>query len=119
MAERAEASELSLSSRRMTSLARAAARRVLPVGFRRRLLLAAVRRAPYRFGLGHLGAIFGTNKAGAEHIGESYCDVYERYLRPRRRRSFTLLEIGVQDGESLRMWRAYFPKARICGLDID
>jgi hypothetical protein len=103
----------------MSSPARAAARRVVPVGLRRRLLLAAVRHAPYRFGLVHIGAIFGTNKAGDWRTGESYCDVYERYLRPRRRRSFTLLEIGVEDGLSLRMWDTYFPRARIIGLDID
>ena len=103
----------------MSTQTRDAARRVLPVGFRRRLLLSAVHYAPYRFDLVYLGAIFGTDKTGHRRSGGSYCDVYETYLRPRRRRSFTLLEIGAEDGLSLRMWAAYFPKARIVGLDID
>lgn len=103
------------------AVALAVARRVLPVSLRRRLLLQAVRRAPHRFGLRQLGAIYGTDKIAPSHthLGKTYCDIYEPYLRSRRRRTFTLLEIGVEDGESLRMWRAYFPNARICGLDID
>jgi hypothetical protein len=99
----------------------AAARRVLPVDLRRRLLLFAVRRAPYRFKLARLGAIYGTDKVDAAHthLGKTYCDVYELYLQSRRREAFTLLEIGVYNGDSLRMWDAYFPNATICGLDID
>jgi cephalosporin hydroxylase len=32
---------------------------------------------------------------------------------------FTLLEIGVLGGRSVRMWKKYFPNAKIVGLDIN
>lgn len=49
-----------------------------------------------------------------------YFDVYERHLAPYHNRPVTLLEIGLWQGGSLRMWREYFgPAARICGIDVD
>ena len=30
-----------------------------------------------------------------------------------------ILEIGIENGDSLRIWREYFSKANICGVDID
>lgn len=62
-----------------------------------------------------------TDKAAKDHTfrGYSYLDVYERYFRPLKRRPINLLEIGVKEGRSLRLWKAYFPKAKIYGLDID
>jgi hypothetical protein len=54
-----------------------------------------------------------------------YTQHYQTHFAPLRRRELTLLEIGVggyddpmQGGDSLRMWRAYLPKARIYGIDI-
>jgi cephalosporin hydroxylase len=69
--------------------------------------------------LGELG--YATDKGDAFHrfAGESFLDVYERYFAPWRHRPVTLLEIGVHQGESLRMWREFFPFGRIFGLDID
>src|SRR5712692_6965308 len=58
----------------------------------------------------------GTDKSDRWH---GYTQAYEEYLEPWRRRPLTLLEIGVGEGASLRMWRAYFPNARIFGLDRD
>ena len=64
---------------------------------------------------------FGTDKWGRHW----YAQHYQRHLAPLRTRAITLLEIGVggyQDpragGESLRMWKAWFPRARVCGLDL-
>jgi hypothetical protein len=64
---------------------------------------------------------YGTDKWGRHW----YAQHYQRHLAPFRKRALTLLEIGVggyQDphvgGESLRMWKAYFPKARVFGLDL-
>ena len=64
----------------------------------------------------------GTDKEGAH----SYTDAYDRHLGHLRREPITLLEIGIggyadpaQGGASLRAWKAYFPFARIIGLDIE
>ncbi len=54
------------------------------------------------------------------HKWHHYFEVYERYLEPFRLRQPTLLEIGVENGGSLEMWRRYFgPRCRLYGLDID
>ena len=34
-------------------------------------------------------------------------------------KKINLLEIGIADGDSLRVWREFFPKANILGLDIN
>lgn len=54
-----------------------------------------------------------------------YATHYERHFRTYRKRPITLLEIGIggyEDprvgGGSLRMWRSFFPKGRIAGIDI-
>lgn len=74
----------------------------------------------------HLAAYHGTNKihigrgaTGNEYEGVDYAAVYERYLASRRSRHLTLLELGVYRGESLRMWKAYLPRATVLGVDID
>jgi SAM-dependent methyltransferase len=48
-----------------------------------------------------------------------FMPVYESFLARRRHEALRLVEIGVQSGNSLRMWRAYFPTARLYGVDID
>ena len=49
-----------------------------------------------------------------------YFEIYERHLARLRHSSPTMLEIGVQGGGSLEMWRQYFGgSAHIYGLDID
>jgi len=51
---------------------------------------------------------------------DPYFDVYETYFRKFVGKRPTVLEIGVQSGGSLQMWRKYFgPEAWICGVDID
>jgi demethylmacrocin O-methyltransferase len=64
----------------------------------------------------------GTDKWGLHY----YTPHYERHLAHLRDESFVLLEIGVggyartgEGGGSVRMWRRYFPKAQIVGLDIE
>jgi predicted O-methyltransferase YrrM len=52
--------------------------------------------------------------------GHSYGDFYDAEFARFRDRPISLLEIGVQFGESLRMWLEYFPDAlRIYGVDKD
>lgn len=49
-----------------------------------------------------------------------YFDVYHQHFAAYRNRQPTVLEIGVQNGGSLHMWRDYFgPGARLFGADID
>lgn len=68
-----------------------------------------------------LAAYFGTDKWG-DHW---YAQHYQTHFAPLRGRRLRILEIGVggyedprSGGASLRMWKAYFPKAQIFGLDI-
>ncbi|MGE5689863.1 MAG: class I SAM-dependent methyltransferase [Pseudomonadota bacterium] len=62
-----------------------------------------------------IGARHGTDKAGQRQL----LWIYDRVLAPYRQADLTVLEIGVLDGASLRMWRDYFPNGRIYGIDID
>ena len=75
----------------------------------------------FRNNLPVLAKIFGSDKWG-DH---TYCVHYERLFSRFKRDQFNLLEIGVggdsseiHGGNSLRMWKAYFPKAQIFGIDI-
>jgi hypothetical protein len=49
-----------------------------------------------------------------------YPDLYDRYFARFRGKSVRILELGVQFGGSLELWRRYFgPDATIFGVDID
>jgi cephalosporin hydroxylase len=65
--------------------------------------------------LQEIGIKHGTDKA-TSHF---YMDNYEKLLGSWREKEFTLLEIGVASGASIKMWREAFPKARIYGMDIN
>ena len=58
-------------------------------------------------------------KHGTDKVTHGYLPHYERLFAPFRHDTFSLLEIGVRTGESVRMWHDYFPHARIVGLDIE
>ena len=47
-----------------------------------------------------------------------YIDNYEKLFTPYRFRNNVFLEVGVEHGHSLRMWRDYFPRSKIIGADI-
>jgi len=66
--------------------------------------------------LDKLGIRHITDKCSLEH---DYLHKYERLFEPFRDAPLTLLEIGVFNGGSLRLWEEYFPCATIVGLDID
>lgn len=57
----------------------------------------------------------GTDKSSLVH---SYTQHYEKYLESLRENPLKLLEIGVQSGASLRMWKQYLPNAQIYGYDF-
>ena len=65
--------------------------------------------------LSELATTFGTDKGPKGH---NYCPHYEREFAHLRNQPITLLEIGVWEGASLRMWEAWFPLAEIIGVDI-
>ncbi len=49
-----------------------------------------------------------------------YFPVYEQWFAPYRGKEIVFVEIGVQNGGSIQMWRNYFGKdAKIIGIDID
>ena len=48
-----------------------------------------------------------------------FIQLYEKYFSSLRDSKINILEIGIENGDSLRIWREYFSKANICGVDID
>lgn len=48
-----------------------------------------------------------------------FIKLYEVYFNSIRNKKLNILEIGIDKGESLSIWRSYFPNAVICGLDIE
>jgi hypothetical protein len=47
-----------------------------------------------------------------------YLPVYAQFFEPVRSLALTLLELGIHQGGSMKAWEAYFPAARIAGVDI-
>lgn len=78
--------------------------------------------------LRELALKYKTDKAGGRDNPDNheYCEAYEFFLSGlRSERFFSMLEIGIggyhfpdRGGESLRMWREYFPDARIFAMDL-
>ena len=63
-------------------------------------------------------------RRGTDKIGHGYIEYYRRYFGDLRFRKIKLLEIGIggnghtQGGASLRMWKDYFPRGQVFGIDI-
>lgn len=57
----------------------------------------------------------GTDKASRQH---DFAEIYDSFLVGWRERELSMLEVGVLNGGSLRMWYDYFPHARIHAIDI-
>lgn len=54
------------------------------------------------------------------HKWGHYFDIYHRHFARFRGQPLTMIEIGVFNGGSLRMWRDYFgPEATIVGVDVN
>jgi hypothetical protein len=68
--------------------------------------------------LNDLAFKYGTDKSSAFH---GYCQIYDQLLTPLRHEPVKLLELGVANGASIRMWDEYFdhPEAIIAGIDKD
>jgi hypothetical protein len=68
-----------------------------------------------------LAQLYGTDKWGSHW----YAQHYQTFFSSLRTRALNILEIGIggyenpeDGGGSLRMWRAYFPRAKMYGIDI-
>jgi hypothetical protein len=66
--------------------------------------------------LQQIGTKHQTDKHDHNHL---YLDIYHRYMNGIRNLPLNILEIGVRDGCSHRMWREYFPNSKVYGIDID
>ncbi len=64
--------------------------------------------------LKEIGKKFPTNKNDY-----GFLDIYEKYFEKLRNKKLNILEIGVDKGDSLRLWKEYFINSKICGIDID
>jgi len=58
------------------------------------------------------------NNYHTDKIESGYLAFYDPIFTPLAWDPVLLLEIGVLDGESLRLWRDFFPKSAIVGIDI-
>jgi len=51
---------------------------------------------------------------GSKH---NYERVYEQFFEPLKDKEINILEVGIYYGRSLQVWKEYFPKAQIYGID--
>lgn len=47
-----------------------------------------------------------------------FYEIYDRYFHEFSGREVTMMEIGVYQGDSLKVWASYFPQGTIVGVDI-
>jgi len=63
--------------------------------------------------------IFQNPKKGMAWKWPHYFEIYENSFNKFINKEIKILEIGVHKGGSLWMWKEYFPKSTVVGLDID
>lgn len=67
-----------------------------------------------------LTTIFDRYNSDKNSTFHNYCRQYEKLLSEYRTQSISFLEIGIFQGESLKIWRDVFPNAsKIVGIDIN
>lgn len=66
--------------------------------------------------LDKLGQEYGTDKCSKMH---NYLNKYEFFLKKWKEESINILELGVFEGSSLKMWGKYFSNSIIYGVDIN
>lgn len=71
--------------------------------------------------LHELGKKHNTDKVDKWHtvFDKSYLTIYENYFSHFKNKKIKLLEIGVRDGASIKVWEDYFEFGEIYGIDID
>jgi hypothetical protein len=58
------------------------------------------------------------NSRTDKNTTHSYLEKYEALFYNKKVTALNVLEIGVQDGGSIKLWHDYFPNATVYGLDI-
>ena len=82
--------------------------------------LVSIDQARSKSSAGELTDIFFAQQGRRVHKWVHYLGIYERYLNRYCGTAVKMLEIGVNKGGSLDLWRDYFgPSATIFGIDID
>jgi len=66
--------------------------------------------------LDELAIKYGSDKSSKGH---GYTKYYEKHLKARRAWNLNVLELGVREGWSMKMWHDYFENSKICGIDND
>lgn len=66
--------------------------------------------------LNNIALKYGTDKASHTH---NYATTYDSILTPYRNTAKSVLEIGVLNSASVKMWKEYFQYAQITGVDIN
>lgn len=56
-------------------------------------------------------------ECGTDKWTHGYMPIYERFLGPRAPEPLTIVEIGIDQGRSLDLWRKLFPNAQIHGVE--
>jgi len=58
------------------------------------------------------------NRTDKGSLGHNYVTIYEKYMFNKKEITKNVLELGAGSGDSLRMWRDYFPNTMVYSVDI-
>jgi hypothetical protein len=58
---------------------------------------------------------YGSDKSSKHH---NYTKIYDGYFKNLKENILKILEIGVNKGASLKMWKSYFVNSKVYGIDI-
>ena len=67
--------------------------------------------------LTQLANLHRTDKGTEHYEAHGYTEIYDHYIPPKG--NYTLLEIGIWHGDSMRMWKQYNPEMHLHAIDID
>ena len=74
---------------------------------------------PSGLDVNQIGVLEGTDKSSTILFKWDYLRHYEQWFLPWKDKEINLIEIGVANGKSLHVWKEYFSRAKIVGIDIN